>query len=169
MAMPKAQGLFHKAIIQSASSLLRMATQEAAERNTHFFLQELNLAPGDLATLHATSPERLLKAMPAAVLRAGNVDNYRPAVDMRSLASHPFDQTAPALSAQVPLMIGWCETELRFAYSLTPEIYTMSDADAHARVARLIGIDAAEAKSLLDVYRNTRPMDSPGDLFALIQ
>jgi carboxylesterase type B len=45
MAMPETQALFHKAIVQTASSLLRMATPEAAARNTHHLLAQLNINP----------------------------------------------------------------------------------------------------------------------------
>ncbi len=168
MAMPDAQGLFHKANVQSASSLLRMATPEQAERNTHFFLTVLGLSSKDVHRLHELPVEALLEAMPAAVKAAGSVDNFRPMVDGRVLPTHPFDPAAPALSAGIPLMTGWCETELRFTYSLTPEVFSMSWAEARARVARLIGIEAERAEALLATYRKTRPEESPGDLFALI-
>ena len=168
MHMPAAQGLFHKAIIQSASSLLRLATPEAAERNSHHFLAQLGCAGSDFGQLLEMPAERLLKAMPAAVAAAGQIDNYRPVVDARNIASHPFDPAASAMNTHVPLMIGWCETELRFTYSLSPEIYGMSMSQACDRVARLLGVSPGEANALLALYGETRPLDSPGDLFALI-
>src|SRR4051812_2796713 len=67
MTMPQAQGLFHKAIVQSASSLLTMATREAAERNTHYLLEELGLNHAKIAALREVPAETILKAMPAAV------------------------------------------------------------------------------------------------------
>jgi len=168
MAMPEAKGLFHRAIVQSASSLLRMAPVESAERNTHHFLTTLGLDAKSAGALHTLPTEKLLAAMPAAVKAAGMVDNYRPVVDGRSLPVHPFDGAAPPAGADVPLMIGWCETELRFTYALTPDVYALTAQQARDRVARLIGIKPVEAESLLSVYRKTRPHESPGDLFALI-
>ncbi|RPI41246.1 MAG: carboxylesterase/lipase family protein, partial [Betaproteobacteria bacterium] len=162
------KGLFRNAIIQSASSLLRMATVKAAQRNTHYFLNALGLTQKQIDRLQDLPAQRLLEAMPAAVKAAGSVDNFRPLVDERALPAHPFDPSAPALSIDVPLMIGWCETELRFTYSLTPEVYAISADEARARVARLIGIAPDEAERLLALYGRTRPADSPGDLFALI-
>ena len=95
MVMPDAQGLFHKAIIQSASSLLRMATPEAAARNTHHFLTQLGLDTGNVGALLEVPAATLLQAMPKAVAAAGRVDNYRPVLDGRSLSVHPFDPAAP--------------------------------------------------------------------------
>lgn len=168
MAMPEAKGLFHRAIVQSASSLLRMAPLEAAERNTHHFLSTLGLDGKTLGALHTLPADRLLRAMPAAVKAAGMVDNYRPVVDNRSLPVHPFDGAAAPAGAAVPLIIGWCETELRFTYALTPDVYAMTADQTRARVARLIGIEPDAAEQLIAVYRKTRPHESPGDLFALI-
>jgi carboxylesterase type B len=95
MAMPAAQGLFHKAIVQSASSLLRTASREAAERNTHFFLRALGVGTASVAALHDLPAHRLLAAMPAAGTAAGGVDNVRPVVGGRSPCAHPFDPVAP--------------------------------------------------------------------------
>jgi len=168
MHMPSAQGLFHKAIIQSASSLLRLATREAAERNTHYFLAHLGCAEDRVAGLLEMSAERLLQAMPAAVTAAGQIDNYRPLIDDRNILANPFASTAAPMGADIPLVIGWCETELRFTYSLTPDVYAMTQLQACERVARLLGISGDDAEALLALYREGRPTDTPGDLFALI-
>ncbi|MGE5526615.1 MAG: carboxylesterase/lipase family protein [Rhodospirillaceae bacterium] len=168
MAMPDARGLFHKAIVQSASSLLTMATPEAAQRNTYYFLRQLGLDETKIDVLHTLPTETLLKAMPAAVKAAGSIDNYRPVVDGRALTAHPFEPTAPRLSADVPMIIGWCETEARFAFSQAPQNLKLDMDQVRARVARFVGIPESEAQKLIQTYRKHRPNDTPGDLFALI-
>ena len=168
MAMPPAQGLFHKAIVQSASSLLTMATREAAERNTQFFLTQLGLDKSKLAALHEVPVDTLLKAMPAGVKAAGMIDDYRPVIDGRSLRAHPFDPGAPQQSANVPMMIGWCETEARFSFSQNPKELELNRDQVRARVARFVGISEPEAEKLTQVYRSQRPKDTPGDIFAII-
>lgn len=168
LAMPAARGLFHKAIIQSASSLLTMATPEAAERNAHYLLRELGIDRNRLDALHEVPVATLLKAMPAGIKAAGFIDNYRPVVDGRALTAHPFEPTAPALARDVPVLIGWCETEARFAFSQAPENLRLDAAQARARVARFVGIPEAEAAKLMAVYAQARPQDAPADLFALI-
>lgn len=168
MAMPEAQGLFHKAIIQSASSLLRMAMPDAAERNTQFFLAELGLSKNNVSALHDLPIETLLKAMPAGIKAAGAIDDYRPVVDGRALRTHPFDPAAPSLSAKVPLLTGWCETEARFAFSQAPENLVLNEEQARTRLARFIGISQDEAAALMQVYRKRNPTDTSGDIFALI-
>jgi len=168
MAMPQAQGLFHKAIIQSASSLLRMATIDAAARNTHHLLAQLGLDTSKISALLDVPTATLLQAMPKAVAAAGRVDNYRPVVDGRSLPVHPFDPTAPALSAKVPLMIGSCETEMTFPYSQAMQNFAYTEAQALERIKDFAGVDNTKAKALIDLYRQSRPNATPGDLWVAI-
>jgi para-nitrobenzyl esterase len=168
MAMPRARGLFHKAVIQSASSLLAMATQEEAERNTHYFLKELGLDRADLRALRDIPAEALLRAMPNAVKAAGRVDNYRPVVDGIVLSCQPFDAAAVQLSANVPLLTGWCENEQRLTFASTPEVYQQSAKEAQSSTALAVGISPDEASELINVYHGGRPHDKPGDLYAQI-
>jgi para-nitrobenzyl esterase len=168
MAMPAAHGLFHKAIIQSASSLLTMATPEAAERNTYFLLAALGLDKSKIGALHELPVDTLLKAMSAGIKAAGSIDNYRPLVDERALRVHPFEPTALQLSAKVPMLIGWCETEARFTFSQNPSEFELTSDQVRGRVTRFVGIPEPDAEKLIQVYRKTRPNDKPGDLFALI-
>jgi para-nitrobenzyl esterase len=160
--------LFHKAIVQSASSLLRMATPEDAPRNTHHLLAQLGVGPHNVGALLDIPAAALLQAMPKAVVAAGRVDNYRPVVDGRSLQAHPFDPAAPALSAQVPMMIGSCEDELTFAYSQAMENFSCDAVGALARVKGFLGIDEDTAKALVALYRQARPHATPGDLWVAI-
>ncbi len=168
MAMPQAQGLFHKAIVQSASSLLRMATPDDAARNTHHLLTQLGIALKDINTLLDVPAATLLAAMPKAIAAAGRVDNYRPVVDGRALPTHPFDPAAPGLSANVPLMIGSCENEMTFPYSQAMENFSYDEAQALARVKGFVQVDDAKAKALMDLYRNSRPNATPSDLWVAI-
>ncbi|QDL38563.1 carboxylesterase/lipase family protein [Rhodoferax sediminis] len=167
MAMPRARGLFHKAIIQSASSLLRLATEEEAERNTEQFLAQLGLNRNRLRALHELPAETLVKAMLAAV-KATHRDDYRPVVDGRTLPWQPFSAEAVQLSAAVPLMTGWCENEQRLTFAATPAVYRQSAQQALASTARALGVPAADAERLLETYRSGRPGDAPGDLYAQV-
>ena len=168
MTMPRARGLFHKAIIQSASTLLALATREEAERNTHFFLAELGLDRSRLGALHEMPAEHLLQAMIGAIKSAGQVDNYRPMVDGRTIPTQPFDAASAPISADVPLMIGWCETEQRFGFASDPGVYQLDAQQVRERTALFLGVAESEAAKLLEVYRSGRPRDKPGDLLALI-
>jgi para-nitrobenzyl esterase len=106
--------------------------------------------------------------MSAAVRSSGGVDNYRPVVNGRGLPCQPFDAAAVRLSAGVPLMTGWCENEQRLNFASMPHIYCLSEAQAVANTASVVGVSAERASALMAVYRNGRPHDSPGDIYAQI-
>jgi para-nitrobenzyl esterase len=166
MAMPAAAGLFHKAIVQSASSLLKMAEPEAAARCAHLLMEQAGART--VTALQAIPPERLLNAMREGIQAGGQIDNFRPVVDGRSLPVHPFTPAAPALSANVPLLIGNCEDEAAFAFSQEPGNFSLTAEEVHERVKRFVGINDAEATQLIDAYRSTRPGASPGKIFVAI-
>lgn len=167
MAMPQAKGLFHKAIIQSASSLLRMATPEAAARNTQHLLTQLSIDPKNINALLDVPAATLLQAMAKGVA-AGRVDNYRPVVDGRALPTHPFDPVAPALTADIPLMIGSCEDEMTFPYSQAMENFSYDETQALARVRNFVQVDEAKARELMSLYKAGRPNATPSDLWIAI-
>ena len=167
MAMPVAQGLFHKAVIQSASSLIRMATPEEAARSTQALLTELGLGSGNrIAALQNVPMDKLLEARRRAVAATG--DNFRPVVDGRTLHAHPFEPAGPVTATEIPLLIGTCETELTFALGTNPANFTLTQAEAQRRVALFAGIDDTRALKLMEAYRRTRPAASPSDIMIAI-
>jgi para-nitrobenzyl esterase len=89
-------------------------------------------------------------------------------VDGRSLKTHPFDPDAPAISGTVPLMIGSCETEMTFSYSQAPENFSYNEEQALSRIKGFVGVDDAQARQLMAVYRASQPKASPSDLWVMI-
>ena len=168
MAMPSARGLFHKAIVQSASSLLKLATLEDADRNTHHFFKAMGLNRTKVRSLNEQSAEVLLRTMRVAIRESGGRDNYRPVVDGRIVLSQPFETEAITLSADVPLITGWCENEQRLTIATSPEVFECDSDVAMDYTSRALCVDRSDCEGVIDVYRNSRPTDSPGDLYAQI-
>ena len=135
MAMPAAQGLFHRAIVQSGS-FLRALVPERSEILTRAVFDELNLSPSQvdklqsipLQTLIAAGDAALLKTHPPTPLawnRVADILGWGPVVDGEFLPHHPFDPAAPAISAQVPMLIGTTLNE--FTTTLNhPELEAMT-------------------------------------------
>ena len=167
MAMPAAQGLFLKAIVQSASSLLRMAPVSDAERSAHAILTQLGIDKSNATALQNVPADQLLKAMSTSIAATG-IDNCRPVVDGRSLVSQPFDPVAPAVSAKVPLLIGTCETETAFDFALNRKNFALNAEESKARVKFLLGLDDAGADAMLAAYRRTHPVATPSELVIFI-
>ena len=169
MTMAAAKGLFHKAIIQSASSHLRLATPDHAARAGHCLLTALGLDAATASAIHDVPADRLLAAYDAAVAARNGNDSFRPVIDGRSILNNPFDLKAPDLAADIPLMIGSCETEKSF-YDITadPKALPLSEDALRAQVVRFVGIGDGEAAALIAGYRETRPQASARDIYNVI-
>lgn len=108
MAMADARGLFHRAIAQSGSMSLagfdpRLATALAKDL----------LATAEAKTvddLAAMPMDALIKAMVQSRSRGGY---YRPVVDGRALTRHPYAPDATPVSAEIPLLVGTNNNEMR--------------------------------------------------------
>ncbi|MGQ9426606.1 carboxylesterase/lipase family protein [Gilvimarinus sp. F26214L] len=158
MAMPPAQGLFHRAIVQSGSQL-RSDTQEVGTHRARLFLEALGLGDGDLGKLKDIPPEKLLGAMRRASAVMGQ---FRPTVGSPALPTHPFDPKAPAVSASVPMMIGTNETEVSFFMSRDPRVMKLDDEGVIARIADLVPPD--QAANVYGVYRKLHPELQPAEI-----
>jgi para-nitrobenzyl esterase len=103
-AMPSARGLFHRAGVQSGSAL-RMAERKGATRSAESLLAHLGIDRGRLSALQEIPFERLIEAQ-VAIGAQDRRNSFWPVVDGVNLPRHPFDPTAPEISADVPMIIG---------------------------------------------------------------
>lgn len=99
LGTPSAKGLFHRAVVQSGSTL-RLAEEEAAAKSADLFLKRLGLARNRIADIQRLPWEQLLEAQTSAEGAA-----FTPVMDGRYLPHHPFDPSAPAESRDVPVII----------------------------------------------------------------
>lgn len=103
MAMPSAKGLFHRAIVQSGSTLRQMESTQS-EVVCNAFLAELGLTPNMADSLTNVPFPTLLSAANNACRKVGG--RLSPVVDGEILPQHPFDPIAPECSRDVPMLIG---------------------------------------------------------------
>ncbi len=99
LATPAAKGLFHRAGVQSGSSL-RFTTPDAAQRSAEMLLKALNISKKNMGDLQKLPWERILEAQ-TSLQGAG----FTPVMDGKYLPHHPFDPGAPPESRDVPVII----------------------------------------------------------------
>ena len=109
MASKDAKGLFHKGIVQSGSHI-RLMTRDRANDLTDRLLKQLGVAKGDVTSLNALAWEDIRRAN-REIQRETNA-RFSPTIDDTVFDSHPWDPEAPALSADIPMLVGTCRTEL---------------------------------------------------------
>jgi para-nitrobenzyl esterase len=157
LAMPPAKGLFHKAIVESGSTLKQLPPDDAA-KSTEKFLAQLGLKPNQAKELQSLPVAKLLDAMSAV-----NQMRLAPVVDGRSLPRDPFDPDAPETSANVPMIIGTTETEGSFF--APPDLLSLDEAAVRGRLrTRLTG----EGDRIYDMFRRNRPNATPSELYFTI-
>lgn len=171
MAMPAARGLFHKAIIQSGPAVEMMSRSDATATAGQV-ISELGFESSRVDELRHIPATRLLGAQ-MAILKKINLMSFanrrrvgfNPVIDGTDLPAGPFAPTAPAVSSQVPLMIGTNKDEMSLFFALAPWMEGMDEAVLGERVRMFVG---ERGNSIVAEYRRARPYDSPSDLMIAI-
>jgi para-nitrobenzyl esterase len=174
LGMPKAKGLFHRAIIQSGPGL-HMEVRDKAHEMALALCAELGIAAGDAAKLAEVPIDRLIAAQ-VAVERGQDSQSrdkgvysqrgFGPTVGADGLPDFSFDPVATEVSAGVPILIGTNTHELSLFLYGDPRIGkgTLTDDELRQRIATMTG-DAAE--HVLDVYGTEYPNASPAERLIL--
>jgi len=179
MSMPMAKGLFHRAVVQSGSTL-RLGDPERNAKLAAAIVAELGLSKATIEKIHSVPYTRLLEAHAAALkklepnsgmpggpgipMRRGAVPpfNFGPVVDGEIVTRHPFDPDAPSISAAIPMLIGTVQNEQ--SPSMThPELETMTEDQMKKRVAERY-LDHTEV--VVAAYRKTFPNVKPVELLS---
>ncbi|MEQ1784895.1 MAG: carboxylesterase family protein, partial [Hyphomonadaceae bacterium] len=147
MAMSPAQGLFHRCVVQSGSQL-RLDTPDVGMERTEKFLKALSIGKDDIRKLWTLSQDELLAAVPGAVAGSGQ---FRPVIGSPSFPAHPFDPGAPAISANVPMIVGSNRTEASVFMGGDPAIANISEEELVKRVGALV--PAGQAADTIAMYR----------------
>ena len=168
MSMPSAKGLFHRAIIESGA-ILRLTTREDGVKYTDLLLAELKLKAGQIRELQRVPMAQLLAADAAVQKKItrgepGMTANS-PVVDGKAIPGHPWDPKGPALSANIPLLIGYAHTEETLYDPPTPEKLALDEAGLQARASMRLGEDPSR---VIDAFRKAHPEAAPWDLWILI-
>lgn len=176
MAMPAARGLFHRAAVQSGS-ILEMARPEDTGRLAAGVLAELGLAANQLDRLQSLSAEALIAAGQAALRKLASPTGeppdfgkvaktlgWAPTVDGVDLPRQPFYPDAPAVSADVPMLIGTNMNEFVSGVD-NPGAYNFTQAELEQHISKKYG---ARSQVILDAFRRCYPGAKPFDLLSVI-
>jgi len=180
LSLPRAQGLFAKAIAQSGAGQAAadpadaaLVTAELGEAlgpaMTDTDVTAAGLAGIDLDTLIAAqaSVRDALGADPnparfGASIVASSMP-FIPVIDGELIEQDPLAAIAGGAGSTVPLLIGTTKEEFRL-FLVPPGTIDLITAEALPFVAGAIGAD----QGVIDRYRVNRPDASPGDLFAAL-
>jgi para-nitrobenzyl esterase len=168
MAMPQAKGLFHRAVVESGSTL-RSGSTDASARRAAAVLEELGISNTQLDKLNSLPASALQRVQPAVEKRlapggARPAGGWGPVADGKVIPAHPFDPGAPAISAAVPMLIGTCLNEMVNGTD-NPERETLTGEEVMKRVTARYG---ERANNIVQAYRKEYPRASPFGLWAAV-
>ena len=178
MAMPRARGLFHKAIVQSGS-MRRMLTRDFSMKLADAVLKEAGVGKDHLEALQNMPLDHFVTAAAIAAKKVyPSVDYSRPldfgrqcefnawapTVAGSILPEHPFWTSAPAASASVPLIVGSTLTEFGIGF-LDPDFEKLTLDELRNRL--VAGHGREDGQRILDAFRRGHPDASVAKLFAI--
>lgn len=164
LAMPRATGLFHRAIIESGS-MLSVSTQDEATKLARELVTTLGLSEHQVDELQKIPAEKLLEAIP----KSGPPPSVRglglrPVVDGRSIPQQTWTPAAPKTAAGVSMIIGNCKDESTMFLGWDESLFTLDEAGLREREVKA-GIPEQEVDKLLALYHRDYPKDSPSNLY----
>jgi para-nitrobenzyl esterase len=169
LAMPQAKGLFHKAIVQSGSSV-RFAERERTAQLADAVLKQLGLGKDQLDTLQSLPVARLSEAIAPAQKtlpkpRYPLLDRYNfgPVIDGKVLPTHPFEP-ATSVSDDIPVMVGGTKDESAIFLAPDEPVWSRSLTDAEQR-KRLEAIAGPATESIVAYYACCSPGANPAERF----
>ena len=169
MAMPSADGLFARAILQSGAQL-RAISRHTASRFSELLVERLGGSPAALLKVSADDLVRASESLLAGFI-PGPAHLIGPVMDGSALPGEPEPAVFGFRGVSVPIIVGTTQDE----GSIFLAGRQQRDADLIAAVAGLLGEGSEDllapyeaARLVVAAYRETRPADGPDHLYQSI-
>jgi para-nitrobenzyl esterase len=162
MAMPVAQNLFHRAATLSGQQVTASGPLNATLR-ARAFLDALQHPVSEIASVPM---EKIIEAMAATdpVIGKGSL-YFGPVLDERTLRQHPFYPDAPAISKQIPMIIGNTHDETRLLIGGSdPKAFSLTWEQLPEKLASAMRVDITP-ETVIGAYRKLYPDYSASDVF----
>ncbi len=176
MGMPAAKGLFHRAVVQSGSFAFTN-TPEKSRRLADLTLSELGVSAANLDRLHTLPYAELQRASVAALRNANGPAGgapdpgrmasrlmFAPVADGQVLPEPPFAPKAPAISSDVPMIVGTTLNEFTTGIN-HPEYELMTEGELTARADTIY---PGRGGDIIAAFRQRTPNARPFDLWSRI-
>jgi para-nitrobenzyl esterase len=176
MGMPVAEGLFHRAVVESGATL-RQGTLGRSAQIAAGVLAELGIGKDSISKIHDLSDNAIVQAALDASRKAaasgggrgpgGPGGGWGPVVDGKILPRNSFDPDAPSYSAKVPLIVGSVLNEMANAVQMGDASVDAWPMDGVKK--RLVAQRGAEkADHLVAVFQKLHPNATPFEIYSRI-
>lgn len=175
LGLPRARGLFHKAIPQSgaASTILSL---EGAVKVAEEFLDILGVKSDDVDVLRSLPVEKMIPAQRDLPPRTFRSDlritmPFQPVVDGNILPKQPFNAVQDGSADAIPVLVGSTLEEWKLFGVMDPKLAKLDEEGLVRRCKRRI--PAGQVKEFIETYRSARAKrgdaTTPGELFMAIE
>jgi len=167
MAMPKAKGLFTRAISQSGAVKSQGFEPSKRDVTAKMVLDELNLTSDDIKKLRKLPVEKIVDAFVAAQMKSyqTGVDmDCRPWINNENLPQHPIKAIEEGYARDIELIIGTNLDEWKFWRVFEPDFEKYEQNKMKERMSLVMRMDGEE-EATLDTIINTYK-ESRGDKYS---
>ncbi len=164
MAMPAANGLFQRAVIQSAHSAhLEPIPPDAATRHAHALLTALDLKASEAQKVIDVPMEKLIEAT-VRTSKGRDRAVWRPVSEGNILPKRASWPSVPQSSSDIPLMIGATATEMSILLGTRcPDLFDIDNATLRKHLSLWFTPDIVG--QVIRTFGNADPGASPGRLY----
>ena len=163
MAMEAAEGLFHRAIVQSGPGP-ELMPKETAAKAAAALVNSLGLTAETIDKILTMPPQILLTAFETVNASGVSLGN-RAVLDGTNFDRHPFVPDAIPRAAKIPMMIGTIRTETSlFIGAANPATFDLSWEQLPGALAASLNRPNVDVNGVIAHYRRIRPEYSPTDL-----
>lgn len=163
MAVPAAQGLYHRVATMSGQHVTMMGPNHATTR-ARAFVKAAGLTPDRIDELRTLPKEKLLDAFNIKDPIEGGGLTLWSVLDQRSHVRHPFYPDAPAMSAHIPMIIGNVHDEARYFLKGDKHNFELSWDEVPDKLPGEMVADL-DPDYVVARYRQMYPAYSPSDVF----
>lgn len=110
MGMPEAEGLFHRAVIQSGPGIT-VRTPAETKPGVDALIAKLGLTAETIDEIRTMPPEKIEEAAWALAAEGGPTGWSGPVLDGKNITRQPFTPDAAPYASDVPVLIGTTRTE----------------------------------------------------------
>ena len=162
MAMPKAKGLFNRAISQSGGVQPHGFELSGRKTTAEMILKELNLSNNDLDAYRKLPIEKIIdgfiKVQQKAFLNQIQLE-FRPYIDNESLPQHPIKAIQEGYAKDIELIVGTNLEEWRFWRAFEPKFEERDPSQIKKRINNLMssqGEDEMKIEEIINIYKKSR-------------
>ncbi|WP_417460062.1 carboxylesterase/lipase family protein [Kordiimonas sp.] len=153
LAMSQAEGLFHKAILQSGGPMRDAGRTDRAVALSKRFLAIAGAKSAD--DMLKLSMEDLLVAQEKLFSESADVGTFGPLVDGVVIKEAPFKTLREGRGHHVPVLVGTTSEEMRYFVSAIES--DLGDKPADLLLEQMTDIAGTRAQSIIDVYQREYP------------